>query len=91
MECTLIRSADGTKLAQATGMWEGSAAIQRDLDSLEERVNKKLIKFRKIRCKSLYLGRKSPLQQIQAVSWLAGKWLCRKTPGALADSKLNTS
>ena len=68
MERTLIRSADGTKLEVAAGMWEGSAAIQRDLDRLEEWANRKLIKFRKAKCKSLYLGKKGPLQQIQAVA-----------------------
>lgn len=67
-EHTLIRSADGTKLEEAAGMGEGSAAIQRHLDRLEEWANRKIIKFRKVRCTSLYLGRKSPLQQIEAVA-----------------------
>lgn len=76
-------------MEEASGMWKGSAAIQGGLDSLEEKANRKLIKFRKVRCKSLDQGRRSPLQCLQAVSWLTGEQLCKKVPGALAGSKLN--
>lgn len=76
-------------MEEASGMWKGSAAIQGGLDSLEEKANKKLIKFRKVRCKSLDQERRSLLQCVQAMSWLTGEQLCEKVPGALAGSKLN--
>lgn len=63
-----VRSADGTKLEETSGMWEGSDAIQRSLDSLEEKANRNLIKFRTVRCKSLDHGRRSPFQHVRAVS-----------------------
>lgn len=55
-----VRSADGTKLEETSGMWEGSDAIQRSLDSLQEKANRNLIKFRTVRCKSLDQGGGAP-------------------------------
>lgn len=44
-------------------MLKGRAAIQRDLDRLEEQANSKLMKFNKDNCKVLPLRRKNGWQQ----------------------------
>lgn len=77
----LIRSADGPKLEEASGMWDDSDASQRGRESLEEKISRKLIKFRKVRCKSLDQGRRSPWQYVQAVSLLTGDQLCKISLG----------
>lgn len=74
-------SVDDMKFEEASGMWGSSDARQRGLDSLEEKTNRKLIKFQKVRCKSLDQGTRSPWQYVQAVSWLTGKHLCKKSLG----------
>lgn len=63
MECTLLKSADAMKLRGPANMLQGSPAIQRDHDKLEERANKNLVKLNKNKYKILQLGRKSPWWQ----------------------------
>lgn len=65
-ESSLVRFADDTKLEGAVfGTSEGGipSAVQRDLFRLEEWANRDLMKFKKYKCKGLYLGRNNPLQQ----------------------------
>jgi len=55
IKCTLIKFADDTKLSGEVGSLERRATLQEDLDRLEERANKNLMKFNKDRCKVLHL------------------------------------
>lgn len=55
-ECTLSTFADDTKLSGAVESTEGSDTIQRDLDKIEERAHKKLMKFKKLKCKPAAAG-----------------------------------
>ncbi|KAK4827464.1 LOW QUALITY PROTEIN: hypothetical protein QYF61_018257, partial [Mycteria americana] len=60
-ECTLSKFADDTKLGGVADRSEGHAAIRRDLDRLEKWAVRNLVKFKKVKCKVLHLGRISPI------------------------------
>ncbi|KAK4825434.1 hypothetical protein QYF61_027464 [Mycteria americana] len=55
MECTVFKSADDTKVGHAVDMLEGRAAIQIDLDRLEEWADRNLMKISEEKCKVLHL------------------------------------
>ncbi|KAK4819563.1 hypothetical protein QYF61_007074 [Mycteria americana] len=63
IECTLSSFADDSKLSDAVDSPEGTDAIQRDLDRLEERDHAYLMKFHKVKCRVLHLGRSNPQYQ----------------------------
>lgn len=72
-------------------MLEGSPAIQRDLDRLEEWANRNPVKLNKRKYKILQLGRKSPWQQYRlGIDWLRSS-SAEKTLGSLVNSKMNIS
>lgn len=56
---TLVKFEDDTKLRGAVHMFKGRAAIQRDLDILEEWANRYIRKFSKNKFEVLCLVRKS--------------------------------
>ena len=58
----LINFPDDTKLGRPVVLLKDRAAIQVDVDWLEEWANRDLMKFDKDRCKVLHLGWKDPLQ-----------------------------
>lgn len=71
-------------------MLEGRATIQRDLNKLEEVVNRNFIKLNKDKCKASCVWEgKNPIQHYSCR--LDRQQLCRKGLGDSADSKLNIS
>jgi len=61
IECSLSKFAHDTKVGGMADLSEHCAAIQKDLDRLEERVDRKLMQFNKGKCKLLHLGRNNPV------------------------------
>ena len=80
MDCMFMKFPDDTKLEGAIDTREGRAAIQRDLDRLEEWVNRNPTKFYRNKCNILCLGGKNPPAVIQAGGWGAALQEC---PGHL--------
>lgn len=60
MEFTLIKFADDTKLREQMGTLEDQAAIQGNLDMLQEQASRNLMTYSKDKHKVLSLGRKHP-------------------------------
>ncbi|KAK4828861.1 hypothetical protein QYF61_000989 [Mycteria americana] len=52
LECALSKFLDDTKLGGVADTPDGCAAIQRDLESMEKRANKDLMKFNKGKCQA---------------------------------------
>jgi len=62
-ECTLSKTAGGTKLEVEISMLKGMAAIQRDLDKLKKWADRNLLKFNESKCKILHQDWNNPMQQ----------------------------
>jgi len=61
-ECTLSKFADDTKLGVVADMPEGPVTTQRDIDRLEKRADRNLMRFNK-ECQVLHLGRNNHMHQ----------------------------
>ncbi|GAB0206599.1 mitochondrial enolase superfamily member 1 [Grus japonensis] len=60
IKCTLMKFVDDAKLSGEVDTLEGRSTLQEELDRLEERANKNLMKFNKDKCKILHLGKHIP-------------------------------
>ena len=59
-KCTLSKFANDTKRYGVVDLLEGRDAIETDLDRLERWACANLMKFNKVKCKVLHLGRGTP-------------------------------
>ena len=60
IKCSLMKFADDPKLSGKIDTPEGRAALQGDLDRLEEWASKNLMKCNKDKCKVMHLGKHNP-------------------------------
>ncbi|GAB0199636.1 mitochondrial enolase superfamily member 1 [Grus japonensis] len=90
-ECTLSKSADDTELGRVADWPEGCAAVQRDLDRLEQRADTNLMRFNKETCEVLPLGRNRPWHQHVLGATQLESSLAEKDLGVLVDTRLNMS
>ena len=90
IKCSLMKFADDTKLSGEVDTPEGRAALQGDLDRLEEWASKNLMKFSK-KCRIMHQGKHHPgVQHRLGSTWLESSSVERDL-GVLVDRKLNMS
>lgn len=83
--CTLSKFTDDVELDGVTGTSDGCAAIQRDLNRLENWAKRDLKKHNKGKCEVLHLERNNPMNQYMLdAKWLGGS-LAEKDLGIPAD------
>ncbi|GAB0179775.1 mitochondrial enolase superfamily member 1 [Grus japonensis] len=90
-ECTLSKFADNTKLGGVVDTPEGCAAIQQDLDRLENWVERNLMKFNKGKRRVLHIGKNNLKHQYRLEADLLGSSSTKKDLGVLVDNKLSMS
>ncbi|GAB0176132.1 transmembrane protein 168 [Grus japonensis] len=90
-ECNLGKFADDTKLGGVADTLEGCAAIQQDLDRLENWAKRNHMKFSKGKCRVLHLGRNNPMHQYTSGVDLLGSSTAEKDLGVPVDNKLSMS
>jgi len=86
-ERTLSKFSDDTKLGGVVDTPEDRAAIQRDLDRLERRTQRNLMKFNKGKCRVLHLGRNNPMHQYRLGADLQENGSAERDLGVLVDDR----
>ncbi|PKU45074.1 rna-directed dna polymerase from mobile element jockey-like [Limosa lapponica baueri] len=86
---TLMKFADDSKLSGKVDTSEERATLQEDLDRLEERANKNLMKFNKEKFKVFYQGKHNLVVQHRLRSTQLGSNSVERDLGILLDNKLN--
>ncbi|GAB0205790.1 mitochondrial enolase superfamily member 1 [Grus japonensis] len=90
-ECTLSKFADDTNLGGVANTPEGCAAIQQDLDRLENWAKRNRVKFKEGKCGVLHLGKNNPRHQYRLGVDLLGSKTMEKDLGVLVDNRLSMS
>ena len=86
-ECTLSKIAYDTKLGVVADTPEVCAAVQRELDWLESRTMRNLVKFNKGKCRVLNLGRNNPMCQYWLGADLLESSSVEKELGVVLDNE----
>ncbi|PKU36848.1 rna-directed dna polymerase from mobile element jockey-like [Limosa lapponica baueri] len=86
-----MKLGDDTKLSGEADTLEGRAALQEDLDKLEEWANKNLMKSNKDKRKVLHMGKHNPAVQHRLGSTWLGSRSVERELGVLVDKQLNMS
>lgn len=78
-------------MSEEADSWEGRATLQKELDRLEARANKNMMKFNKDTCKVLHLRKHDPGAQCSLGSTHLGSSSVERDLWVLVDYKLNVS